>query len=210
MSVRILMLSAVVMLMGIVPAYADHPKGNIDAYMKAHEPYFQVIDLPSAPPFELIDAKGNKVRLSDFKNKVVVLNFTSTHCQNGCERQAAVIADIQQKVNITPLKADVQFITISADLTNDAQDAMKNYAQTHGFGGTNWLFLTASKDANVATTRTLIEAYNIRAELAENDQETEGVVTHVIDKGGRFAAKFHGLKFGPINLILYISGIIDN
>ena len=210
MSVRILMLSAVVMLLGIVPAYAAHPNGNIDAYMKAHEPYFQLIDLPSSSPFELIDAKGNKVRLSDFKNKVVVLNFTSTHCQNGCERQAAVIADIQQKVNITPLKADVQFITISAGPTDDAQDAMKNYAQTHGFGATNWLFLTASKDANVATTRTLIEAYNIRAELAENDQETEGVVTHIIDKGGRFAAKFHGLKFGPINLILYISGIIDN
>ena len=55
MSVRILILSTVVMLIGIVPAYADHPKGNIDAYMKAHEPYFQVIDLPSAPPFELID-----------------------------------------------------------------------------------------------------------------------------------------------------------
>jgi protein SCO1/2 len=36
------------------------------------------------------------------------------------------------------------------------------------------------------------------------------VVTHVIDKGGQFAAKFRGLKFGLINLILYVSGLIDN
>jgi protein SCO1/2 len=196
--------------MAVVPTYADHPKGNIDAYMKAHEKYFQVIDLPSAPPFELIDAKGNKVRLSDFKNKVVVLNFTSTHCQNACGQQAAVIADIQQKINITALKSDVQFITINADPTNDAQDSMKNYAQTNGFEATNWLFLTAPKDVNEATTRALIEAYNIRSEPVGSDQEIDSVVTHVIDRDGRFAAKFHGLKFGTINLILYISGIIDN
>jgi protein SCO1/2 len=169
-----------------------------------------VIDLPSAPPFELIDAKGNKVRLSDFKNKVVVLNFTSTHCQNSCRQHAAVIADIQQKINITALKGDVQFITINADLTNDAQDAMISYAQTYGFEATNWLFLTSPKDANLVTTRTLVEAYNIRSKPVVNDQEIDSVVTHVIDKGGRFAAKFHGLKFGAINLILYISGIIDN
>jgi protein SCO1/2 len=131
------------MLMGVVPAYADHPGENIDAYMKAQEKNFEVIDLPNAPPFELIDTNGNTVLLSDFGNKVVVLNFISTHCPNVCPQHAAVIADIQQKINITPLRDDVQFITITVDPTNDTQNVMKNYGQMYSLKATNWLFLTA-------------------------------------------------------------------
>ena len=33
------------------------------------------------------------------------------------------------------------------------------------------------------------------------------VVTFIIDRGGRFAAKFHGLKFKPNNLVLYVNGL---
>lgn len=36
-----------------------------------------------------------------------------------------------------------------------------------------------------------------------------GVVTHVIDLGGRFAAKFHGLRFDPLNMVLYINGLTN-
>jgi protein SCO1/2 len=31
------------------------------------------------------------------------------------------------------------------------------------------------------------------------------MVTHVIDRGGRFAAKFHGLRFDPTNLVLNVT-----
>jgi protein SCO1/2 len=198
------------MLMGVAPTYAHHPKGSIDVYMKAHEKHFEVIDLPKAPSFELMDANGNKVRLSDFDNKVVVLNFISAHCQNFCARHAAVVAAIQQKVNITPLKGGVQFITIIADTKNESLDVMQGYAQTYGFETSNWLLLTTSKDSSEATIKTLVDAYNVVSEAVGNDQERGSVVTHFIDKGGRFAAKFHGLKFGPINPVLYISGLIDN
>lgn len=37
-----------------------------------------------------------------------------------------------------------------------------------------------------------------------------GVVTHVIDRGGRLAAKFHGLRFEPVNMVLYLNGLINN
>ena len=37
-----------------------------------------------------------------------------------------------------------------------------------------------------------------------------GTVTHVIDRGGRFAAKFHGLRFDPLNMVLYINGLSNN
>ena len=40
--------------------------------------------------------------------------------------------------------------------------------------------------------------------------QVHNVVTHVIDKNGRWAANFHGLKFEPLNLVLYINGLINN
>jgi hypothetical protein len=50
----------------------------------------------------------------------------------------------------------------------------------------------------------LSEAYNVRFEPLEDGQQMHGAVTHVIDRGGRFAAKFHGLRFDPLNMVLYI------
>jgi protein SCO1/2 len=32
----------------------------------------------------------------------------------------------------------------------------------------------------------------------------------VIDRGGRWAANFHGLRFESVNLVLYINGLINN
>jgi protein SCO1 len=32
----------------------------------------------------------------------------------------------------------------------------------------------------------------------------------VIDRGGRFAAKFHGLRFDPLNLVMYVNGLTNS
>ena len=44
----------------------------------------------------------------------------------------------------------------------------------------------------------------------DDGQQIHSVVTHVIDRDGRFAAKFHELKFGRVNMVLYINGLINN
>ena len=36
------------------------------------------------------------------------------------------------------------------------------------------------------------------------------MVTHVIDRRGRWAANFHGLRFDSLNLVLYINGLVNN
>ncbi|MGB7319987.1 MAG: hypothetical protein WA822_00600 [Albidovulum sp.] len=45
---------------------------------------------------------------------------------------------------------------------------------------------------------------------ADSDMMMHGAVTHVVDIGGRFAAKFHGMDFKNVNLILYVSELINN
>lgn len=88
-------------------SYANHPGENIDQFMEGQEKYFQAIDLKNAPDFKLVDQTGDRASLSDFKDKVVILNFVFTNCQDVCPLHTNVIADIQEKINITPMKENV-------------------------------------------------------------------------------------------------------
>jgi len=191
-----------------VPAMAHHPGADLDKVMGSKEQFFQAIDSP-APPFELADADGKIVRLSDFADKIVVLNFIFAGCTDVCPLHSALIADVQSKINVTPMRDMVQFITVTTDPEADTPDVRRRHGETHGLDTRNWMFLTRRPGDPEDATRALSETYNVKFEPLDGGQQMHGVVTHVIDRGGRFAAKFHGLRFEPLNLVLYINGLTN-
>ena len=210
MKVRILIAMLSLLLAAAPPARAHHPGADLDKMMGSEEKYFQIIDEPAAPPFELADADGKAVRLSDFSDKIVVLYFIFASCTDLCPIHSEVIADIQRKVNATPMKDRVQFLAVTTDPVRDTSEVLDAYGPAHGFDAGNWMFLTTRPGQPDGTTRKLSEAYNVRFEPLEDGQQMHGAVTHVIDRGGRFAAKFHGLRFDPLNMVLYINGLTNN
>ncbi len=208
---RLVLYAALVPLAGFVlagQARAHHPGADLDRVMGSKEQFFQVIDRP-APPFELADAEGRTVRLSDFSGKIVVLNFIFASCTDVCPLHSELIADVQAKINITPMKDMVQFITVTTDPANDTAEVLASYGEAHGLDSYNWVFLTALPGQPQDASRTLADTYNVRFDPLDDGQQMHGVVTHVIDRGGRFAAKFHGLRFEPLNLVLYINGLTN-
>src|SRR3546814_11066160 len=56
------------------PAAAHHPGARLDEVMTGKEQFFQTIDGP-APGFDLVDADGRPVALSDFADRSVVMHF---------------------------------------------------------------------------------------------------------------------------------------
>ena len=38
-------------------------------------------------------------------------------------------------------------------------------------------------------------------------EQMHGIVTHVIDQDGRLRARFHGLGFEPLNLVIYVNAL---
>ena len=191
-----------------MPALAHHPGADLDRVMGSKEQFFQAIDSP-APPFELADADGKIVKLSDFGDRIVVLNFIFAGCTDVCPLHSALIADVQAKINVTPMKDMVQFITVTTDPEVDTADVLKSYGETHGFAPHNWMFLTRHPGDPEGATRELSETYNVKFQPLDDGQQMHGVVTHVIDRGSRFAARFHGLRFEPLNLVLYINGLTN-
>ena len=193
-----------------VPVLADHPGADLDARMTEKETYFQAID-ELAPGFALADAEGNPVRLSDFADKVVVLHFIYASCPDFCPLHAQKVAEIQGMINDSAMKDLVQFVSVTTDPKNDTPDILREYGRWHGLDPANWVFLTTQADQPDDTTRALARDYGLEFTMsADSDAQMHGVVTHVIDRGGRLAAKFHGMEFENVNAVLYINGLLNN
>jgi protein SCO1/2 len=109
------------------------------------------------------------------------------------------------------MKDLVQFISITTDPVNDTPHVLRDYADRHGLDPTNWVILTKRPDQATDATRLLARYYGLEfTKTADSDMMMHGAVTHVVDIGGRSAAKVHGMEFKNVNLILYVSELINN
>ena len=79
----------------------------------------------------------------------------------------------------------------------------------HALDAVNWMFLTTAAGQPEDTTRKLAEAFGHTFTKTEGNYQVHGVVTHVIDRQGRWRANFHGLTFEGVNLVLYVNGLVN-
>jgi len=209
MNGRALVIVPLLLLAWIAPAAAHHPGADLDRVMGSKEKYFQLIDRP-APAFELMGADKKAVTMSDFADKILVLHFVYASCPDVCPLHAEKLADVQSKINLSPMKDVVQFVTITTDPGKDTAEILSGYGPAHGFDPANWVYLTTLPGQAEDSTRALAETFGHSFATGEDDYQTHGVVTHIIDRGGRWAANFHGLRFASVNMVLYINGLINN
>ena len=57
-----------------------------------------------APEFNLQDVEGELVHLSDFSDKIILLNFINKNCTEICQLHSKKIAAIQASINDGPMK----------------------------------------------------------------------------------------------------------
>lgn len=192
-----------------VEAAQAHSVEDLESMLGDKERYFQRTDT-DAPDFTLRDADGKTVRLADLRGKVVVLHFIYAGCPDVCPLHAERIAEIQVMVNRTPMKEQVRFVTITTDPVNDTANVLRDYGPAHGLDTVNWSFLSTTPDQPEDATRRLAEAYGHKFTKTEDGYQVHGLVTHVIDKDGRWRGNFHGLKFDPVNLVLFVNGLTND
>ncbi|MPY76148.1 MAG: redoxin domain-containing protein [Alphaproteobacteria bacterium] len=191
------------------PAALAHSLEELESMLGDREKYFQPMD-KEAPDFTLSNADGGTVRLTDLRGKVVVLHFIYASCPDVCPLHAERIAEVQSMGNQTPMRDAVQFVSITTDPTRDTPDIMRNYGGAHGLDAVNWIFLTTSPGQPEDATRKLAEAYGHKFKKTEDSYQTHGIVTHVIDKEGRWRGNFHGLRFSPPNLVLLVNALVND
>lgn len=186
-----------------------HSLKELETSLGSRERYFQPID-KEAPGFTLLDADGRSVSLMSFRGKVVVLHLVYTRCPDVCPLHAERIAELQGLVNQSPMKQQVEFITVTTDPSRDRGDVLTEYGRTHGLDPVNWVFLTTAPDQAEDTTRKLAEQFGHRFDKTGDGYQMHGIVTHIIDRDGRWRANFHGLKFEPSNLVIYVNALVND
>jgi len=93
-----------------------------------------------APDFTLKDIYGKEFSLSDFKGKVVILDFFYINC-SACRAEIDELKQIKSKFG-----AQVVIISISVN-PMDTNEALRKFAKEHGI---NWI--VARDTANLADT----------------------------------------------------------
>ncbi len=81
-------------------------------------------NLAKAPDFALKNSKGETVRLSSFKDNVIILNFWATWC-GPCRREIPGFVDLYKKYN----KEGLEIIGVSVD--QNGWDAIEPFAKNY-------------------------------------------------------------------------------
>jgi protein SCO1/2 len=186
------------------PVWAHHTLKQREEALRGREKFLELTDRV-APAFTLKDADDRTVGLEDFKGKVVVLNFVFATCTDVCPLHSELIAEIQRKTSA--LRDKVQFITVTTHPEFDTPEILKPYGEQHGLDPKNWTFLTSGPE-RPTETRELAERYGLKFTPVGNGQFVHGIVTHVIDQNGTLRARYHGLRFNPMNLLVHVNRLI--
>lgn len=132
------------------------------------------VDRKPAPAFHLVDAHGKTVQISDYRGKVVLLNFWATSC-GGCILEIPSFIELQQAYEKNGFTA----VGISADIPyeglkspDEAWRRVRPFISSHGL---NYPILMGDNK--------VIGDYGFRSYPA----------TYLIDKAGKIAATYVGI-----------------
>jgi protein SCO1 len=135
-----------------------------------------------APKFDLIDQTGKPARLSDFKDKVLLVSFIFTTCSGSCPATTHRMAKIQEELQGRHLvEKGVHLLSISLDPVRDTPERLAGYMRLYDVDAKSWTFLTGPSET-VAKT---IAAWGIWARPAANGQLDHPSRVFLVDRRGR-------------------------
>ena len=150
----------------------------------------------SVPDFSLTDQGCQPVRLSDFRGKVVALDFIYTRCPlpDVCPRLSANFARLQRRF-AAQLGTGVVLLSITIDPQYDTPGVLAKYAKLWKADPAGWHFLTGS----------LEEIGRVAARFGMLYWPEEGSMTHtsqtgIIARNGTLAAVVDGPAYAVSQL----------
>ncbi len=148
----------------------------------------------SVPDFTLTDHLGRRVSLSQFRGKVVAINFIYTSCAlpQFCYRMANHFNVVHRRFRT---RHDLVLLTITFDPARDSPDVLADYARQWNADPDTWRFLTGpAPDIRAVTSRFGVEFF------PEEGLLSHSLHTAVVDRQGRLVANLEGNQFTAAQL----------
>lgn|GEM_PF-1607948 len=105
--------------------------------------------LKDAPNFTLTNQDDLEIKLSDYWDKVVVMDFIYTSCPDVCGEMNSHMKSVWEKLD-SDLRQDLVLISISFDQEFDTIAILKQYAAIYNVPG--WQFLTGTEEQIIQVT----------------------------------------------------------
>ena len=114
----------------------------------------------AAPEISLSSSNGGQFKLSDYRGKVVVLEFGFTHCVEVCPVSLATLTQARQAMGAAA--ADVQVVFVTVDPARDSVARMRSYLSPFdksfiGVTGTRQQVDAVLKAYGITTTKRMVE-----------------------------------------------------
>lgn len=143
------------------------------------------------PNFTLTDQANKRVTFSQFRGKVVAINFIYTSCAlpNFCFRNTNTFAVVQKRFK-QQLGRDLVLLTVTFDPARDQPDVLAHYARTWKADPATWHFLTGP----------VAEVQRVNHLFGMDFFPDEGLMNHslhtaIIDRQGKLVTNIEGNQF---------------
>lgn len=149
------------------------------------------------PDFTLVDQRRRIVRLSQFRGKVVGINFIYTTCQlpDFCLRIANHFSVLRQRL-ASALGRDLVLLTTTFDPVRDTPEVLARYAAQWPPETDGWRFLTGPQ----ADVQRVLDAFGVTA-FPDDGLMDHSLHTALVDRGGRLAANIEGNQYSSDQLV---------
>ena len=177
-------------------AYLDHLKvvsaAPVDPSTWQSAPLSEVVKLGEHfPNFELTDHRGARVSMSEFRGKVVAVNFIYTRCPlpDYCPRMTNNFAALRNRF-AAAVGRQLVLLTLTFDPQHDTSQVLSDYAKSYKIEVPGWHFLTGNPQ----------EIARVSGLFGVEYWPDEGMITHnlqtgLIDREGRLAANVEGKDY---------------
>jgi protein SCO1/2 len=159
----------------------------------------------AVPDFSLIDQQRRTVRLSQFRGKVVAINFMYTTCQlpDFCLRIVNHFGVLQKRL-AARLGRDLIFLTITFDPLRDTPDVLARYAAQWAPVSPAWHFLTGSEP----DIRRVLGTFGVSA-FPDEGLMDHSLHTIVIRRDGTLAANVEGNQYSSDQLADLLAAVLQ-
>lgn len=151
------------------------------------------------PDFSFVNQNGKRVRLSEYRGKVVAITFIYTRCPlpDFCIRMSSNFARVQKDLAGDKLLAGKwHLITISFDPKFDTPEVLKNYSRIYTKDLVTWDFVTDS----MKTILDIADGLELVTEDDEGGLIAHNLRTAVIDQNGILIEVYKGNEWTPSEL----------
>ena len=169
---------------------AEELESTADTDLFSYDPDARALRIGEVvPDHELRDAEGRVVRLSELRDRVVVMTFFADADTDGLDSEIlARYTHVESALHAT-LAGDVTLLALLIDETPGAPALLRSYAATPSRTDVRWMFARASPSA----TASLLAAFGLVIWKGRDGGVEHTFNTVVIDRSGRLVDQFPGL-----------------